>query len=145
MILVDANLLLYAYDSTSEQHAAARRWLEQALSGPEPVCLTWLGILAFLRIATHPTALRKPMTVIHCASLVSEWLQQPVVRVLWPTERHWEVLKELLVEAQAKGPLAMDAHLAALAIEHGATICTRDRDFRRFRGLRLLDPIESKE
>ncbi len=145
MILIDANLLLYAYDTTSEHHANARRWLERAFFGPEPVCLAWMTILAFLRIVTHPNALRRPMTLAHAVSLVSEWLAQSTIRIVEATPRHWQLLEELLVEGQAKGPLVMDAHLAALAIEHGAILCTRDRDFRRFRSLRLLDPLEAME
>jgi hypothetical protein len=142
MILVDANLLLYACDSSASQHQAARRWLEDAFSGAEPVMLPWDSILAFLRIATNPIAWKHPLSVQQAAAIVDEWLSLPNVTVPTPGERHWPILRGLLPEAQCRGPLVMDAHLAALAIEHGAVMCTHDRDFARFPGLHLLDPLE---
>ena len=142
MMLVDANLLLYACDSSASQHRAARRWLEDAFSGAEPVLLPWNSILAFLRIATNPAAWKNPLSVPEAVAIVDDWLSLPIVTVPTPGERHWIILRGLLPQAQCRGPLAMDAHLAALAIEHGATICTHDRDFARFPGLRLSDPVE---
>lgn len=142
MILVDANLPLYACDSSASQHQAARRWLEDAFSGAEPVLLPWNSILAFLRIATNPMAWKHPLSVQEAVAIVDEWLSLPNVTVPTPGERHWPILRGLLPEAQCRGLLVMDAHLAALAIEHGAVICTHDRDFARFAGLRLLDPLE---
>ena len=142
MILVDANLLLYACDSSASQHQAARRWLEDAFSGAEPVLLPWNSIPAFLRIATNPAAWNNPLSVPEAVAIVDDWLSLPIVTVPTPGERHWIILRGLLPQAQCRGPLAMDAHLAALAIEHGATMCTHDRDFARFPGLRLSDPVE---
>ena len=142
MTLVDANLPLYACDSSAPQHRAARRWLEDAFSGAEPVLLPWNSILAFLRIATNPMAWKHPLSVQEAVAIVDEWLSLPNVTVPTPGERHWPILSGLLPKAQCRGPLVMDAHLAALAIEHGAVMCTRDRDFARFPGLRLSDPLE---
>ena len=142
MTLVDANLLLYACDSSAPQHRAARRWLEDAFSGAEPVLLPWNSILAFLRIATNPMAWKHPLSVQEAVAIVDEWLSLPNVTVPTPGERHWPILSGLLPEAQCRGPLVMDAHLAALAIEHGAVMCTHDRDFGRFPGLRLSNPLE---
>lgn len=141
MILVDASLLVYAYDGSSRRHGPARTWLEEALSGVEPVCLAWQTILAFLRISTHTGIFDRPLRLDEAIRHVNAWLEQPATRLIQPTERHWLILSRLLPEAQARGPLVMDAHLAALAIEHGATLCSSDRDFRRFSGLRVVDPL----
>jgi len=143
MTLVDANVLLHAYNASSSHHSAARQWLERAFAGPEPVCLAWATILAFLRIGTNPRAFPEPYSLEEATALVSEWLSVPSLRVLDPGERHWEILRSLLPAAQARGPLVMDAHLAALAIEHGAILCSTDRDFTRFPGLRWRNPIEA--
>jgi hypothetical protein len=143
MMLLDANLLLYAYDSSSEHHERARKWLQRVLSQPEPVALAWTTILAFLRISTHPRALQRSFSIAEAASIVSGWLAVPALRILPPGEQHWAILSALLAEGQARGPLVMNAHLAALAIEHGATLCTTDRDFARFRELRVVNPLES--
>ena len=141
MILIDANLLLHAYNSSSDHHQAARRWLEVAFSQPEPVRLAWVTVLAFLRIGTNPRAFEYPLSTAEASAIVSEWLEQPAVAILDPGERHWTILSGLLRTAQACGALVMDAHLAALAIEHGATLCTSDRDFTRFSGLRISNPL----
>jgi uncharacterized protein len=142
MILIDANLLLYAYDSRSPRQKVAEAWLEAVFSSGQPVGLAWQTILAFLRIGTHAGILTEPMPVSEAASIVSGWLVQRPVSLLHPTERHWDILSRLLTGGQASGPLVMDAHLAALAIEHGAVLCSTDRDFTRFKGLRLLNPLE---
>jgi toxin-antitoxin system PIN domain toxin len=143
LILVDANILLYAHDSASPHHNSARKWLESAFSGFEPVGIGWITILAFLRISTTRGILRNPFSPSEAVIIVSEWLDRPVVALLHPGERHWEILRKLIVEGQAPGPLVMDAHEAALAIEHGATLCTADRDFTRFPGLRTLNPLKA--
>jgi hypothetical protein len=141
VIVIDANLLLYAYNPSARQHDRARRWLEEVLSGSEPVGLPWATLLAFLRIGTNPRAFPNPLAVSEAVEHVSEWLAQPVVGVLEPTDRHWSILAELLPRSQARGPLVSDAHLAALAIEHGALLCSSDGDFSRFAGLRWQNPL----
>jgi hypothetical protein len=143
LILLDANVLLYAYDRASERHKTAALWLETALSGAETVGVSWSVLLAFLRITTSPRMLREPLSMGEAASAVSQWLERPNVRVIEPGERHWEILRSLLVDTQIRGGDVMDAHLAAIASEHGATVCTHDRDFARFPGLKTLDPLES--
>lgn len=143
MILVDANLLLYAYDSLAPHHEAAKRWLKEAFTTSEPIGISWVTILAFLRISTHPRVLQRPLSVAESTTVVSEWLERPMVTVLNPGERHWEILRDLMAKGQAQGPLIMDAHLAALAIEHGAVVATTDRDFTRFPGLRTLNPLDA--
>lgn len=141
MILVDANLLIYAYHSASPFHERASAWLEEALSGTEPVGLSWATLHAFLRVTTNPRVLGNPFTIEEATEIVEEWLDRPQVAVPQPGERYWPILHGLLVEARVTGPLVTDAHLAALAIEQGATLCSGDRDFRRFRGLDLFDPL----
>jgi toxin-antitoxin system PIN domain toxin len=141
VILVDANLLLHAYNRSAASHAAARRWLEEVFSKPAPVCFAWAVILAFLRITTHPRVFPRPLAAEEALEIVGDWLQRPNTSILVPTSRHWEILQNLVAQAQATGPLVMDAHLASLALEHGATLCTTDRDFARFPGLKMMNPL----
>lgn len=143
MILLDANLLLYAYNSSFAQHARAKGWLETTLSTPAPVGLPWITILAFVRISTNPRAFPEPVSPDEAVAIVSEWLKHPTIVIVEPGDRHWEILRELLLTTQARASRVMDAHLAALAIEHGATLCTTDRDFALFPGLRMINPLES--
>ena len=145
MILIDANLLLYAYDSASPEHAQARRWLEEVFAKPDPVLLPWHSVYAVIRIANNPRAWRSPLTIEEARAIVDEWLSLPNVVVPSPGERHWDILRELLVESQCQGPLVADTVLAALAIEHGAELCTNDRDFSRFPKLRTVNPLHEPE
>ncbi len=143
MIVVDANLLLDAYDAGSPYHQDARRWWEARLSEPRSVGIPWATILAFLRIGTHHRVFRHPFTVEEATRHVAAWLERPMVIPLTAGPRHWEILSRLLHHAQAAGNLVPDAHLAALAIENGATLCSTDRDFARFPGLRWENPLET--
>ena len=145
MILVDANLLIYAHDSASAHHELARGWLETTFSGSEQIGLTWMVVLAFVRITTSPRPLEHPFSIAEAVELVAGWLERPTVALVHPGERHWEILRNLLVEGQAPGSLVMDAHLAALAVEHGATLATTDKDFTRFPGLRVFNPLVPSE
>ena len=144
MILVDANLLLYAYHPRAELHERSRAWLETALSGSRLVRFAWLTVWAFLRISTNPRAFERPLSMEEAEAAVSSWLAQPVAGILEPGERHWEILRGLARAGQASGALVMDAALAAIALEHGATLCSTDRDFARFPGLRWMDPLASR-
>lgn len=141
MILVDANLLLYAYHPKAEQHEKSRRWLEAVLSGTDVVGFAWLTLWAFVRISTNPRVFDNPLSASEAADAVSSWLDQPVSTILQPGERHWDILRALARDGQAVGPLFMDAVLAAIAMEHGATLCTTDRDFARFPGLKWTNPL----
>ena len=141
MILVDANLLLYAYDASSPKHPDAKRWWEKRLSETVSVCLAWTTVLAYVRIGTHPRVFRQPLSMEEACEHVSSWLSRPMVGILDPGARHWVILEGLLKSTQASGNLVADAHLAALAIEHGAALCSTDRDFARFEGLTWQDPI----
>lgn len=141
MILADANLLLYAYNADAAEHEKAREWLETALSGPAPFALSWQTITAFIRISTNVRAFAEPLSIREAIGIASEWLERPGLTILLPTERHWTILAGLLDEGQVAGALVMDAHLAALAIEHGATLATTDRDFARFTELKIINPL----
>ena len=140
MIVVDANVLLYAYHHRAAQHNRCRAWIEEAFSGLAPVWLTWTTVLAFIRIATSSRVFEAPLAIAEAEAIVSAWFAAPAVGLLAPGDRYWDILRELLQSAQVVGPLVMDAALAAVALEHGATLCTTDRDFARFPGLRLVDP-----
>jgi toxin-antitoxin system PIN domain toxin len=141
MKIVDTNLLVYAYVSALPQHAAAKRWFEQTLGEDESVGLAWISVLGFVRVVTNARIFRVPLRIDRAAAVVDEWLQQQAVELIAPTPRHWPTLRELLVNGQASGPMTSDAHLAALALEHGATIYTTDRDFARFAGVRVVNPL----
>lgn len=141
MILIDANLLLYAVNSASPQHETARRWLDATLSGTEDAGFTWPVILAFLRIATHPGLFPRPLSIRTAVAKVDAWLGQPMVRVLDPSTGHWTRLRELLQRTQCAGNLIQDAQLAAVAMEHGATLFSSDADFSRFPDLKWRNPL----
>lgn len=141
MIVPDANLLIYAYDASSRHHVAAARWWEDALNGEERVALPWTVVLAFLRLTTKRAVMSDPFPTDEALSIVESWFQQPNVSALAPGPRHLALVGGLLREAGAAGDLVGDAHLAALAIEHRATMCSHDRDFERFSGFALADPL----
>ncbi len=143
MILVDANLLIYAYDPDATAHVQARRWVERVLSGAEPVRFAWVTLWAFVRIITNSRVFERPMTAVEAHAVVATWLAQPNAGILEPGESHAELFGRLLRDGQASGPLVMDAALAAIALEHGATVCSTDRDFSRFPGLDWHNPLAS--
>lgn len=140
MIVVDANILLYAHDRRSPRHAAAAGWLTGVMDGPGPIGLSLATVLAFIRIITDPRVYEVPRATDWAVQEVQRWVGRGNVRLIAPTDRHWETLAGLLAAGKARGSLVMDAHLAALTIEHGATLATSDRDFARFPGLRTIDP-----
>lgn len=141
MILVDANLLIYAVNANSAHHTAARRWLEETLSGTTRVGLAWVVLLAFLRITTRPGIFARPLSVDRALGYVDSWLDQPYVRTVVAGESHWPILRGLLIESGTGGNLSSDAHLAALAIEHRCPVYSTDSDFRRFAGVQHHNPI----
>jgi toxin-antitoxin system PIN domain toxin len=139
--LPDLNLLLYAIDEEAPRHGPARGWLEGAMSGTEEVGFAWVVMLGFVRISTNPAIFERPLDAAEALDYVNEWLAQPVATIVHPTERHATFLRELLEPLGTAGNLTSDAHLAALAIEHGAELCSSDTDFARFKGLRWTDPL----
>lgn len=140
-MLVDANILLYARDKASMFHGTARAWLEQQLGGPVRVGLPWPSLIAFVRIATHPRAATNPLSPAEAWEQLEEWLASPAAWTPVPTERHAEIVGGLVTRYQLRGNLVSDAHLAALAVEHGLELCSADTDFARFSEVRWRNPI----
>lgn len=145
MILPDANLLIYAVNRDAPLHAPARAWLELELSGTEPIALVWMVLLAFIRITTNPRIFARPLATERALEYVDGWLRQPCVRPLSPGEKHWMIFERLLRTSGSAGNLANDAHLAAIAIEHGCTLYSADHDFQRFVGLDFVDPLNTEQ
>lgn len=141
MILVDANLLLYAANEAAPEHATAREWLDANLSGTARVGVPWPSLLAFVRLATNPLVMRQAVPVARAWKQVEQWLSASPVWVPQPTARHAEILGGLCEPAWMTSRLVPDAHLAALAIEHGLTLCSTDGDFARFTGLDWENPL----
>jgi toxin-antitoxin system PIN domain toxin len=139
--LPDVNLLLYAIDEQSPKHERARPWLEEALSGAEAVAFAWAVLLGFLRISTNAAILERPLDLDEALDYIDAWLDRPCAITVAPSLRHAVLLRELLGPLGVAGNLTSDAHLAALAIEHGAELCSCDTDFARFEGLRWRDPL----
>lgn len=135
MRLVDTNVLIYAINTSASQHSVARDWLDESLSGPETVGFSWVALLAFIRITTRAGLMPTPLDVPKALSVVEHWLTQPSAHTVNPGPRHAEILGTLLAISGSGGNLTTDAHLAALAIEHGAELWSFDRDFQRFSGL----------
>jgi toxin-antitoxin system PIN domain toxin len=141
VILVDANLLLYAHSASAPQREASQRWIAGELAKRTEIGLAWVTITAFLRIATNPALYASPMTMLEAILVMDSYLSRSHVFKIDPTVNHWKYLQALCKASQITSRLVTDAHLAALAIEHGAALCTTDRDFRRFDGLKLIDPL----
>ena len=141
MILVDANLLVYAHTATMLQHEAARAWLDEQLNGRWRVGLPWPSLLAFVRLVSNPRVFERPEPVAAAWRQVETWLDCESVWIPQPTERHRAILGALLGQHQAQANLVPDAHLAALALEHGLILCSADSDFSRFAGLQWQNPL----
>jgi toxin-antitoxin system PIN domain toxin len=137
MKLVDVNVLLNAVNGDSPQHGIAVAWVNRAFSGAEVVGLSWVALLGFVRLGTRRGILASPLTVKAALEIANDWIRSPMARIVEPTAAHWAQVSRLLVGAGTAGNLTTDAHLAALALEHHATLVSFDRDFERFPGLRL--------
>jgi toxin-antitoxin system PIN domain toxin len=144
MKLLDANVLIYAYNADSPHHLPCRHWLESAFNDAnEIVALPWQTILAFIRISTNPRAMTRPLASEAACRIVGQWLERPNVQTVEYGERFWALFLEQINVAKVSGPLVTDAALAAVTLEQGATLCTTDGDFRRFPGLKLIDPLQA--
>jgi uncharacterized protein len=141
VILIDANLLIYAVNADAPLHAAALTWLEETLSGTRRVGLAWTVLLAFLRITTRPGIFRKPQTPEDALAYVDSWLELPIVEAIGPGAQHWSLFRNLVELTGMAGNLTTDAHLAALALERGGTVFSTDNDFKRFPGVRHVNPL----
>ncbi len=145
MILVDTNILIYTEDRISQLHEEAQQWWDTQLSGESPVCLCWSILSSFVRISTNRQIFKKPLTVKQAIMRVQSWIDQPCVHLINPTESHWQIFQIMLLEGQAKANLVVDAHLAALAIEHGCILYSTDSDFSRFPKLKWKNPLKTKK
>lgn len=141
MILVDANLLVYAHVVSFAQHERARQWLDDQLNGAAPVGLPWASLVAFLRLVTNPRVFERPESIADAWRQVLAWLDCETAWIPQPTERHAGLLGELLAISGVHANLVPDADLAALAMEHGLMLCSADSDFARFPNLRWLNPL----
>jgi hypothetical protein len=141
VILIDANILVYAVNKDAPQHARAKSWLEKAISGTETIGIPWTVLLAFLRLTTRPGLFRDPLRIGEAFDLIDFWLEQTSVSIIHPGPRHGAIMRELLEPLGTGGNLTSDAHLAALALEHRAELCSSDRDFQRFPGLKWRNPL----
>jgi toxin-antitoxin system PIN domain toxin len=140
-MLIDANLLLFAVDATAPAHARCVAWLQDQLNGDRRVGIPWESLTAFMRISTHPRASARPLRPTQAWSFVQSWLAAPAVWIPVPTERHADVLGGLITKYQLAGNLVPDAHLAAIAVQHGLEVCSADTDFARFTEVRWRNPI----
>jgi uncharacterized protein len=139
--ILDANVLLYAYNADAPQQPVAARWLAELLEGDDAIGLPWLTVWAFIRIATNSRIWTTPLSTKEVFAIVEGWIAQPGVVVLQPGPRHAEILKRLVIDHAVTGALVTDAVLAALAIENGAVLASTDQDFRRFPELRWTNPL----
>ncbi len=144
MILVDVNILLYAEDTTSPHHAVVCAWWDALMNGQDKVALCWPTLNGFLRISTHPKIATNPLTPAEAAAKVSAWLAYPNTQLVTPGLFHWKEFEKLILATSASGNLLMDAHLAALAIEHGCELASCDTDFAKFPGLRWINPLQPR-
>jgi uncharacterized protein len=141
VILIDANVLLYAYNADAPQQNVAARWLEGLLQSGQPVGLPWVTVWAFLRISTNSRIWTNPLSAKQAFAIVRTWLAQPGIILLLPGPRHLDLLQQLVTDFDTTGPLLQDAVLAALALENGATLASTDQDFRRFPSVTWVNPI----
>ena len=142
MILPDVNVLIYAFRQGVPHHEVCRRWLDRVVRDETRFGISPLSLAAVVRVTTNPRTYATPSSIESAFKFCDNLLAQPHCQVVEPGERHFEIFKRLCIETGTRGPLVTDAALAALAIEHGATLCTTDRDFARFPGLRTLNPLE---
>jgi len=140
-VLVDANILLYAVDEASPFHQRARTWLSDQLNGPRRVGFPWHSLVAFVRISTHERASAHPLTPGHAADFIEDWLEPEIAWIPREGAGHARILADLITRYQLRGNIVSDAHLAALAIEHGLEVCLNDSDFARFSEVRWINPV----
>ncbi len=141
MRLIDVNILVYATNRDAPMHARAKAWLDGVISGEGSIALPWIVLIGFLRLTTNPRAMARPLATEEALALIDDWLVHPNVVMLAPGAQHWRILRALIRDAGTAGNLTTDAHLAALAVEHSAELCSADRDFARFAGLRWTNPL----
>ncbi len=141
MIFPDINLLIYAYDSASIHHKICAPWLEEMVNGDQPVCFSWHTIMGFMRILTTLRMVPKPFSTQEVLDIADSLMQNPNSKMLNPGDRYFEIFRRLVIDTGISGARLADAHIAALAIEHGATVASSDKDFMVFDGLKLINPV----
>jgi toxin-antitoxin system PIN domain toxin len=141
MLLVDANLLIYAYDEVAREHKASRRWLSDLLGGHTPVGFPWISLMAFVRVTTNKKLFDKPYTTDEAFDVVGNWLSAPASRIVHPGEDHLRLVKVIAKANKLEGSDLTDAHLAAIAVEYGCPLATTDTNFPTFDGLKLINPL----
>ena len=141
MIFPDINLLIYAYDSGSKHHRICSEWLETTINSQVPVCFSWHTIFGFMRVATTIRMVSRPFTASEVMTIAEELMSVATAKMLEPGEKHFGIFRRLVDDTGISGARLSDAHIAALAIEHGATVASSDKDFRVFDGLSLMNPI----
>ncbi len=145
MKIIDLNLLIYAINKDAPNHQKASTWWEKCLSEVETIGLAWIVLLGFLRITTNSQIMPHPLDHIQAIQLIDDWVQQPPVQIISPSERHWSILQKLLLDMGTASNLTTDAHLAALAIERGAVLYSVDSDFSRFPNLKWINPLQPEK
>ena len=141
MIVVDVNILIYAVNADAHYHDAARRWLDRQLSAGVSIGLPWVVLTAFIRLTTNPKVFPQPLDAEFACDIVGRWLAPETVTTPGPGPKHHEILSRLLLQSGTAGNLTTDAHLAAIAIEHAAVLCSADNDFLRFQGVQHHNPL----
>ncbi len=144
MRIIDVNILVYATNRDAPLHSRAKEWLNGVMSGEGSIALPWIVLVGFLRLTTNRRAMPSPLGTEEALALIDAWVSQPNVTLLAPGEQHWRILRELIRESGTAGNLTTDAHLAALAIEHRAELCSADGDFARFKALRWTNPLAGR-
>jgi toxin-antitoxin system PIN domain toxin len=144
MFMVDANVLIYAYDEASRDHKAARKWLASILTGSTAVGFPWISLMTFVRVTTNKRLFDKPYSTDEAFDVVANWLSAPASRVVQPGDEHLRLVKQIAKANKIIGSELTDAHLAAIAVEHGLTLATTDTNFPRFEGLKLINPLADR-
>jgi toxin-antitoxin system PIN domain toxin len=144
VVLPDINILVYALDKSSPHHRAAREWWEEQLNGTQTVCLPWVVMLGLIRLLTNPRVFNHPYEATEVLAILESWLALPHVRIIHPSDGHFELLGKMIGSVRTAGNLTTDIHLAALAIERGLVLCSADTDFSRFPGLKWKNPLKRK-
>lgn len=142
-MIVDANVLLYTVDEHATFHGTAKAWLERALNGHERVGFPWASLLAYQRIITHPRVTTSPLSPNDTWAFIDDWINADLAWIPTPGHRHGDILRDLILTSDARGNLAPDAHLAALAVEYGTSICSFDSDFARFPNVPWINPASA--
>jgi toxin-antitoxin system PIN domain toxin len=142
--IVDTNILLYAIDPAAVAHEAVAKWWAAATNADEQLGFAWVSVLGFVRIATNPRVFARPLTVRQALDQAGVWLDMPIARIVQEPRDHWKLVEQLIATIGTAGNLTTDAHLAALAISHGATLVSCDTDFLKFRQLRFENPLTAK-